>query len=139
VLGLSDNDVLAVQHLARAGRMTPSELGRELGLTSGGTTALIQRLERAGHLTREPHPTDRRSVRLTLTPEVARRATEALAPMVQAIDALADALPPADRETVARFLEEVATLSERHADELARLAVDGDAAAPALTVPSVWA
>jgi DNA-binding MarR family transcriptional regulator len=139
VLGLADNDVLAVQHLARAGRMTPSELGRELGLTSGGTTALIQRLERAGHLTREPHPTDRRSVRLTLTPEIARRATDALAPMVQAIDALTEALPAADRATVARFLEHVAAVSEAHADELARLAADGDGGAPALTVPSVWA
>jgi DNA-binding MarR family transcriptional regulator len=139
VLGLSDTDVLAVQYLARSGRMTPGELGRLLGLTSGGTTALVQRLERAGHLRREPHPTDRRSVLVRLTPEIARTAGDALAPMVAAIDSLARELTDEQRTAVADFLERVATETERHADELARRALERDRAPDGSVVPSLWA
>ena len=42
-LGLTDSEVLAVQHLARAGELTPGQLGALLQLSSGGTTGLIHR------------------------------------------------------------------------------------------------
>jgi DNA-binding MarR family transcriptional regulator len=139
VLGLSDTDVLAVQHLARAGRMTPGELGRQLQLTSGGTTALVQRLERAGHLFREPHPTDRRSVLVRLTPEIGRRASESVAPLVEEVERLAAALPEDQRAVVATFLAQVADAGERHADALARAAADGERDASPLELPALWA
>jgi len=139
VLGLSETDVLAVQHLARAGRMTPGQLGRLLALTSGGTTALVQRLERAGHLVREPHPSDRRSVYVRLTPAIARRASESLAPLVEEVERLAGELPAKDREVVARFLAQVADAGERHADELAIAAANGERELSALALPALWA
>ena len=37
-LGLTDSEVLAVQHLAREGELTPGHLGALLQLSSGGTT-----------------------------------------------------------------------------------------------------
>src|SRR3954451_24494009 len=55
-LGLTDSEVLAVQHLARAGELTPGQLGGLLQLSSAGTTGLVRRLERAGHVTRHAHP-----------------------------------------------------------------------------------
>ena len=39
-LGLTAAAVLAVQHLARAGELTTSQLATQLQLSSGGTTAL---------------------------------------------------------------------------------------------------
>jgi predicted transcriptional regulator len=36
VLGLQESDVLAIQHLARAGRLTSTQLGSMLGLSSRG-------------------------------------------------------------------------------------------------------
>src|ERR1700741_3047563 len=69
LLGLTDNDVLAVQYLARGGQLTASRLGELLRLSSGGATALVQRLERAGCIVRTPNPRDRRSTLLRLTPE----------------------------------------------------------------------
>jgi DNA-binding MarR family transcriptional regulator len=139
VLGLSDTEVLAVQHLARAGRMTPGELGRQLQLTSGGTTALVQRLERAGHLVREPHPTDRRSVLVRLTPEISRRASKSVAPLVAEVERLAAALPKDQRAVVARFLADVADAGERHADALARTAAEGERDVSPLELPALWA
>lgn len=45
---------------SRGGTCTAGELSRATGLTSGSTTALIDRLERAGYAVREPDRQDRR-------------------------------------------------------------------------------
>jgi DNA-binding MarR family transcriptional regulator len=76
----SEKEVLAVQHLARAGELTPGQLRTCLQLSSGGTTALLHRLLRAGHITREPHPRDGRSSILRLTEAMQQSATQAWAP-----------------------------------------------------------
>ena len=39
---------------------SPGELGPALGLTTGGVTAMLIRLERLGYLRRVPHPDDGR-------------------------------------------------------------------------------
>ena len=62
-------DVLAT--LRRAGppyRIRPTDFAASLMLTSSGTTKRLDRLEAAGHITREPDPSDRRGVLITLTP-----------------------------------------------------------------------
>jgi DNA-binding MarR family transcriptional regulator len=137
LLGLTESDVLAVQHLAREGRMTPSALGARLHLTSGGTTALLQRLERAGHLERHPNPVDRRSVLVALSPGVRDRAGAALAPYVAELDRLVGTLTEPERATVERFLSAVAGAGTRHAQALAATTLEehrdaGVFAAPAL-------
>ena len=139
LLGLSDTDVLAIQHLAAAGRLTPTQLGAMLGMTSGGATALVQRLEREGFVAREPHPSDRRSALLRLTPDVERQAGAALAPLVDAIDTLSLQLADGERRAVARYLAAAADAGERHADDLARRADAATQPAPASPVPALWA
>lgn len=62
------HDVLAT--LRRAGppyRLRPSEFTSALMLTSSGTTKRLDRLERAGLITRAPDPDDRRGTLITLT------------------------------------------------------------------------
>jgi DNA-binding MarR family transcriptional regulator len=51
-----------------SGDATPGRLARDLLLTPAAATARIDRLERKGFVRRTPHPTDRRAVRLELTP-----------------------------------------------------------------------
>jgi DNA-binding MarR family transcriptional regulator len=138
-LGLTDNEVLAVQYLARAGELTPEQLGALLQLSSGGTTGLIQRLERAGHVSRHANWRDRRSVVVRLTPAIAERAADAWAPYVAEIDELAAELSDADREVVRRFLEGAADAAERHADRLARHADAAAHDAQAVPLPALWA
>ena len=63
-------DVLAT--LRRAGppyRLRPTDFAASLMLTSSGTTKRLDRLEAAGHITREPDPSDRRGVLIALTPK----------------------------------------------------------------------
>jgi DNA-binding MarR family transcriptional regulator len=138
-LELTDSEVLAIQHLARAGELTPGQLGALLQLSSGGTTGLIQRLQRAGHVSRHANPRDKRSAVVRLTHAIASWAAEAWAPFVAELDAIAASLPQRDHEVVRRYLEGAAEAADRHADKLAR---DADASAQealAVPLPALWA
>lgn len=59
---LGATDLYALNILQLEGSMTPGELGARTGLTTGPTTRLIDRLERAGYVRRAPDPDDRRKV-----------------------------------------------------------------------------
>jgi DNA-binding MarR family transcriptional regulator len=80
-IGRPEFDVLAT--LRRAGepfQLSPGELAASMMLSTGGTTARLDRLEKAGLVRRLPSPTDRRSVLVKLTEagfDVIERAVEA--------------------------------------------------------------
>jgi DNA-binding MarR family transcriptional regulator len=137
-LGLTDIEMLALVHLAERGELAPSELGRLRDLSSGGATALVQRLERARHVTRTPHPTDRRSTLVRLRPETAQRLKDAESPPYRALAAFAGALTSAERRVVTGVLDRLASLSEELEASGRRRAEPPD---DALTrpVPSLWA
>jgi DNA-binding MarR family transcriptional regulator len=116
-LEMSESEIAALTHLAEGG-MTPGELGRRLQLTSGGMTALLHRLHRAGHIVRRRHPTDRRSVIVSASPAVLDRIAELYAPLAVDADRLTAQLSERDREVVHRYLEGIVTSSEQRADEL---------------------
>jgi DNA-binding MarR family transcriptional regulator len=138
LLKLSETDVLAMQHLAWAGALTPSELAGRLRLTSGGVTALIHRLERAGYVARGPHPGDRRSLLVRLSEEGRSRAADLYAPLVHELDAAVAALEDSERDVVARFLAHVAELGEAHAVQLQRSAEAQRPPVPRVPVPGLW-
>ena len=76
---LSDGDYGLLATLRRAGapyELTPTDLARHRMMTSGGMTAVIDRLERKGLVTRLPNPNDRRGSLVKLTDE-GRRIVEA--------------------------------------------------------------
>jgi DNA-binding MarR family transcriptional regulator len=70
--GLHRTDLNAVQHIWDANSedrpLTAGELSRLLSLSPAATTALIGRLERAGHVLREHDTLDRRRVHLRMQP-----------------------------------------------------------------------
>ncbi len=57
---LNATDVECLRLLFLKGVATPSELARHTGLTSGATTAMLDRLEKAALIGRRPNPEDRR-------------------------------------------------------------------------------
>lgn len=73
-LPMSDANALGqVVWAEQAGEpLSPTQLSRLIGMTSGATTVLIDRLERAHHVTRNRESADRR--RVTLRPTEAARA-----------------------------------------------------------------
>ena len=66
--GLNTTDWHALSVLGLAGRLTAGELAERTGLTTGATTRLIDRLERAGHVRRVVDPADRRRVNVEPVP-----------------------------------------------------------------------
>jgi DNA-binding MarR family transcriptional regulator len=60
-VGLNGTDMQCLHLLALQGSATPGELARRCGLTTGGITVVLDRLEDAGYVRRIPNPSDRRS------------------------------------------------------------------------------
>lgn len=58
--------------------MTFVDLSRQLLVTAGNLTGIVDRLERDRLVRRRPHPADRRAVRLTLTPRGWKAVSEAV-------------------------------------------------------------
>lgn len=69
--GINQTDLMSLYFIKSAeGTATPKLLAEHLGLTSGATAILLNRLEARDFIQRSPHPTDRRGVILSLGPAV---------------------------------------------------------------------
>jgi len=74
--GLTRSRAPVVWQLHQRGPVTQRELAEALGVTARNVTGLVDGLEAAGIVTREPHPTDRRATLITLTERGAASAAE---------------------------------------------------------------
>lgn len=92
------------------------ELARELGITTGATTRLVDTLEEHGLLNRDRGSTDRRVVQLVLT-EAGRDATTELLPDV--IGAWSDIFEDVDQAEAEAFVATLAKLFAK-AEQLVR-------------------
>ena len=112
-VGLGVTETQAVSYLTVHGDRGQNELAADLGLSSGASTALVDRLEREGIAERYPHPSDRRRTLVRLTERgqgVVRESRQWLG------EGLHD-IPPSDLPWVASTLRSIAQrLSERSAD-----------------------
>ncbi len=104
-LGLHPAEVTALEQLVAFGPLTPGQLGHRLGLTSGGVTALTSRLEAAGWVWREQHPTDRRMRVLRVTRDGADHQAAHIEPVLAATDAALVELSDEDASALACALE----------------------------------
>jgi DNA-binding MarR family transcriptional regulator len=68
--GVNRTDLHLIDTLRRRGPLTASQLAQAAGLSSGGLSIALDRLERAGYVHRGMHPGDRRSVVVEATPAV---------------------------------------------------------------------
>jgi len=66
--GVNTTDMQCVHVLQLEGPLTPGALARSCGLTTGGMTVVLDRLEKAGYIKREPNPNDRRSLLIRHVP-----------------------------------------------------------------------
>lgn len=66
-VGLNTSDLFCLSFVQSASTpVTPTQLSDYIGISTGATTALIDRLERRGLLRRSPHATDRRGIVLEI-------------------------------------------------------------------------
>lgn len=102
-LGLTDMQMLHVLQLY--GPSTPSYLAACTGLSSGGVTVALDRLQKAGFIRREPNPADRRSLLVALVPARLRKLNSMYRDVEKETRTLLATLPETDLKTVVRFFE----------------------------------
>ncbi len=101
---------------ARAGlTVTPGFLREELNLSSPATTALVDRLDSAGHVTRRRSDVDRRQVHLEMTEKARSTGAMLFAPLARHINAVFDRYSEEQLELLRDMLRDVtdATVAAR--------------------------
>jgi DNA-binding MarR family transcriptional regulator len=66
--GMDTSAGMALVALRLQGPMISRQIGALLALTPPATTELLDRLERSGYITRQPHPSDRRKIVVSTSP-----------------------------------------------------------------------
>jgi DNA-binding MarR family transcriptional regulator len=87
-LGMSATDLHAINLLDIEGPMTAGRLAELISLTTGAVTGVLDRLERAGIVRREPDPADRRRVIARLVPDGMERVVAEYAAIGAAVEKL---------------------------------------------------
>jgi|SRR5579871_636969 len=103
-------DFRCLDHLSRIGPVSAGQLADAVGLTTGATTAAIDRLERIGWVQRQSDPADRRRVRVALTQEGIRCGEQVFGALRLAAERLLDQYGPQDLAGILAFLRDTRTL-----------------------------
>ncbi|WP_405218843.1 MarR family winged helix-turn-helix transcriptional regulator [Agrococcus sp. Ld7] len=111
---LGENDMRAIRFIMSVTRdgsvVTSTMLAQHLGITGPSVTKLLDRLERAGHVRRTEHPTDRRALSLIVTEHTRSAATATVGRDHARRFAVAAAMTSEDRRAATRFLHALAAL-----------------------------
>ena len=91
--------------LLSAGPLSPTQLADALGMTTGGVTTVIDRLQRAGYARRTADPHDRRKVLVEPTRLLKSREGEIFGGLLEHTEALIASYSEIQLETIRDFLE----------------------------------
>ncbi len=109
--GLSATDVRALVCLLdqeRAGvPASPTSLAGQLRVTTASVTALLDRLERAGHVRRVPRSDDRRRVDVRVQDSAMELGWAFFGPLIDATAPVLDRLSAAERAVIDAFLDDM--------------------------------
>jgi DNA-binding MarR family transcriptional regulator len=100
--------------------MTAGAVASALGLTSGAVTAMIDRLERGGHVRRVRDTIDRRRVIIDVTAESRRRSVDLYKPLAAGIRERLARYSQQERELLFEFLRWDNEQMDRHRARLER-------------------
>ncbi|GGN88369.1 hypothetical protein GCM10010112_71780 [Actinoplanes lobatus] len=120
-LGLHSTDATAVLEIAAAEErgtpLSPARLSERTSLSTPATTALLNRLEAAGHITRAREHSDRRIITLRSGGHIQERADEFFGPLAHRLDAVMSHYPPQLLEQVEAFMADLNTAMDSHLTE----------------------
>jgi DNA-binding MarR family transcriptional regulator len=103
--GLNATDMECIRLLFLKGTSTPSELARHTGLTSGATTAMLDRLEKADLIERQPNPDDRRGTLIVPAQSSAEKVASWFESARKAQEELISSYPEEELEIIADVFE----------------------------------
>jgi DNA-binding MarR family transcriptional regulator len=117
-LGLNRTDMRCLDVLDRQGAQPAGRLAEATGLTTGAITAVLDRLERAGHVRRARDTADRRRVLVELTPDTREHARDFYAKHQAESERLYDRYTEAELELLLGFVRAGREFNEREAAAL---------------------
>ena len=119
-VGLSSSDLECLDYIVMAGAeaITAGELAAATGFTSGAITGLVDRLEKAGFVRREPDRADRRKVRVVPVEAAVQRLGAYYTPLAQRTEALWAQYTEEQLRTVLDFTQRSVAVA---AEEAARI------------------
>jgi DNA-binding MarR family transcriptional regulator len=117
--GLNRTDVralVAIMDAARRGEaLTAGRLGEAVELRSASVTALVDRLEKVGHVRRSRDDADRRRVVLEMSDSAMAAGSDHFGGLARDMAAAMEGYPPEELAVVHRWLEDMTAVVTRHA------------------------
>lgn len=121
--GMHTTDAAAVVEIltaeARGEPMTPARLAERISLTTGATSTLLNRLEKAGHVVRSREHRDRRLVTLHSTSGVHAASEEFFAPLAARLAEVLGDYSGAELEVLAEVTARLRAAMSAYAEECA--------------------
>jgi DNA-binding MarR family transcriptional regulator len=105
-LGITSTDVECLGVVEASDTVTPGDLARATGLTSGAVTGIVDRLEKAGLARRVRDAEDRRKIYVRMTPAGRKKAWALYGSLGRAFDALASKYTAAELALLIRYFDE---------------------------------
>ena len=105
-IGLSESELHSLRHLL-AGPLGPNDLARTLGVTSAASSGIVDRLQSRGHVSRQPHPTDKRRTMVVISDSGRVEVLAQLRPMFEGLVAADARLSDEDRQIVDAYLRDI--------------------------------
>jgi DNA-binding MarR family transcriptional regulator len=118
--GLNATDMECLRLLFLKGIATPSELARHTGLTSGATTAMLDRLEKADLIERRPNPNDRRGTLIAPEKASAEKVASWFESARKAQDELISSYSESELEIISDVFERFTKLWDQEREKLKR-------------------
>ncbi len=118
--GLNATDMECLRLLFLNGIATPSELSRHTALTSGATTAMLDRLEKVSLIERRPNPDDRRGTLIAPTKSGAKKAASWFESARMAQDELISSYSQKELEIISDVFERFTKIWDQEREKLRR-------------------
>jgi len=111
-LGLNITDFEALDLIFFRGVTTPSELSKYTGVSSGSTTIMIDRLEKAGLVQRKANPKDRRGTLVVINPAGANKVAPLFSSAREAQNKLLASFSERDLKIISDYFKQSADMFE---------------------------
>jgi DNA-binding MarR family transcriptional regulator len=105
--GLNRSDLRCLDVLSHSGPMSPTALANAVGMSTGGLSISLGRLERAGYVRRTMDRKDRRRVTVELTRKAQRIEEQIFGPLLREVARLLEGYSEAELDLVCEFLQRV--------------------------------
>ena len=129
--GLTGPQLVCLRVIDRDGPMSPTELAKQVDLSQGTVTGIVDRLVRRQYVSRRRTTKDRRRVVLGSLPAGRDLLASAPSPLQARFASRLEQLPVENQGVIAMMLEQIVGMMDADDLDAAALLAAGDAAAPA--------